>query len=73
MLAVAELASERKCEVGKDVGLWRSGSALPWHGRGHGFNPRQLHQIVFTKQGGTAGWYITSRPWFVQDEGFYYI
>ncbi len=54
------------------MGLWRSGSALPWHGRGHGFNPpRQLHQYFFAKQGGTAGWYITSRPWFIQGGRFF--
>ncbi len=45
--------------VGKYGGLWRSGSALPWHGRGRGFDSRQLHQL-FTKQGGTAG--TNSRP-----------
>jgi hypothetical protein len=28
------------------VGLWRSGSALPWHGRGQGFNSPQLHHLV---------------------------
>ncbi len=27
------------------MGLWRSGSALPWHGRGHGFKSRQLHHF----------------------------
>ncbi len=37
-----------------DEGLWRSGSALPWHGRGRGFNSRQLHHMV-TNKGGTAG------------------
>ena len=36
------------------MGLWRSGSALPWHGRGRGFNPRQLHHNYFAKKGGTA-------------------
>ncbi len=26
------------------MGPWRSGSALPWHGRGRGFDSRRLHQ-----------------------------
>lgn len=27
------------------MGLWRRGSAPPWHGGGRGFESRQLHQI----------------------------
>jgi hypothetical protein len=26
------------------MGLWRRGSAPPWHGGGRGFESRQLHQ-----------------------------
>ncbi len=32
------------------MGPWRSGSALPWHGRGRGFDSRRLHQVY-------AEWY----------------
>ena len=28
------------------TGLWRSGSALPWHGRGQGFDSPQVHQRI---------------------------
>lgn len=37
------------------VGLWRSGSALPWHGRGHGFKSRQLHHFLIFGVSITAG------------------
>jgi hypothetical protein len=29
------------------MGLWRRGSAPPWHGGGRGFESRQLHQIIY--------------------------
>ncbi len=32
------------------MGLWRSGSALPWHGRGRGFDSPQLHQEIARAQ-----------------------
>ncbi len=28
-------------------GFSSAGRALPWHGRGHGFEPRNLHQYFF--------------------------
>ena len=31
------------------MGPWRSGSALPWHGRGRGFDSRRLHTTGSTR------------------------
>src|SRR4051812_42673673 len=52
--AIFSGVGRRRAARRSSLGQWRSGSALPWHGRGQGFDSPLLHQRRVTASGKRA-------------------